>query len=182
MPLHLKPLDMSAELEGYESVLIVSCPVCPPVSLATDKGLPLMEFFKSGIKTGAYEDHIRDMRESLEQRGVKTGVFTSYVPCTAMCLWTTGQRNRLLKRAKGYQAAVVMGCESARYTVEEALKGTDCAVLLAMQLVGITNAKLKFDFPLTVELEDLARVDANEQGEDEPASTVRQAGPYSSSG
>jgi len=66
-----------------------------------------------------------------------------------------------------------MGCESARYTVEEALKGTDCAVLLAMQLVGITNAKLKFGFPLTVELEDLARVDANEQGEDEPATRAQ---------
>ena len=172
MPLHLKPLDMSAELEGYESVLIVSCPVCPPVSLASDKGMPLMEFFKSGIKTRAYEDHIRDMRESLEQRGVKTGVFTSHLPTTAMCLWTTGQRNRLLKRAKGYQAAVVMGCESGRYTVEEALRGTGCTVLLAMQLVGITNAKLKFGLPVTVKLEDLARVDANAQGEVETATHV----------
>ena len=129
MPLHLKPLDMSSELEGYDSVLIVSCPICPPVSLATDKGSPLKEFFKSGLKTGAYEDHIREMRGNLEQRGVRTGVFTSYLPTTAMCLWTAGQRNRLLKRAKDYQAAVVMGCESARYTVEEALKGTDRAVL-----------------------------------------------------
>jgi len=169
MPLHLKPLDMSSELEGYDSVLIVSCPICPPVSLATDKGSPLIELFKSGIKTRAYEDHIRDIRETLEQRGVKTSVFTSYVPTTAMCLWTTGQRNRLLKRAKGYQAAVVMGCESARVTVEEALKDTDCAVLLAMQLVGITNAKLKFEFPFTIKLEDLARVDANEQRGDAPA-------------
>ena len=169
MPLHLKPLDVSAALEGYESVLIVSCPICPPVSAATDTDSPLIEFFKSGIKTGAYEDYIRDMRESLEERGVETGVFTSYLPCTAMCLWTKGQRNRLLKRAKGYQAAVVMGCESARVTVEQVLKDTDCAVLLAMQLVGITNAKLKFRFPLTVELKDLVRVDANEQREGGPA-------------
>ncbi len=169
MPLHLKPLDMAAELEGYESVLIVSCPICPPVSLATDTGSPLIEFFKNGIKTGAYEDHLRDMREALEQRGVRTGVFTSYLPCTAMCLWTAGQRKRLLKRANGYQAAVVMGCESARYTVEETLKETDCAVLLAMQLVGITNAKLKFKLPLTVELGDLSRIDANEQREEGPA-------------
>ena len=62
-----------------------------------------------------------------------------------------------------------MGCESARFTVEEALRGTDCAVLLAMQLVGIINAKLKFGLPLTVRPEDLARVDANEQGEVETA-------------
>ena len=162
---------MSNELDGYDSVLIVSCPICPPVSLATDTGSPLLEFFKSGIKTRAYEDHIREMRESLEQRGIKTGVFTSYLPCTAMCLWTTGQRNRLLKCAKDYQAAVIMGCESARVTAEEELKDTDCAVLLAMELVGITNAKLKFEFPSTVKLEDLERVDANERREGESATS-----------
>ena len=167
MPLHLKPLDMAAELEGYESVLIVSCPVCPPVSLASDKGMPLMEFFKSGIKTGAYEDHIREIRKSLEQRGAKTSVFTSYLPCTAMCLWTKGQRNRLLKRAKDYEAALVMGCESARCTVEETLKDTNCKVFLGMQLVGITNATLKFEFPLTVKLEHLDRVKANEVIQDD---------------
>ena len=166
MPLHLAPLDVSSELENCDSVLVVSCPVCPPVSLATDKGSPLIEFLKSGIKTGSYEDYIREIRKSLEQRGARTGVFTSYLPCTAMCLWTKGQRNRLLKRAKGYDAALVMGCESARHTVEETLKSTDCKVVLGMQLVGITNATLKFQFPLTVKLEDLARVNANERAED----------------
>lgn len=162
MPLHLTPLDVSCELADYNSVLIVSCPVCPPVSLATDNGTPLIDFFKSGIKTGAYEAYLRDVRKALEQRGVKTDVFTSRLPCTAMCLWTTGQRNRLLKRAKHYQAALVMGCESARHTVEETLKSADCDVILAMQLIGITNATLKFEFPLTIKLENLARVKANE--------------------
>lgn len=163
MPLHLEPLDLSDDLENYKSVLIVSCPVCPPVSLATDKGAPFMEFFKHGIKTAAYEEYLREIRGSLERRGVDTGVFTSYLPCAATCLWTRGQRNRLMKRAKDYDVALVMGCESARYTVEETLKDTDCDVILAMQLVGITNANLKFDFPLTVKLEDLARVRANER-------------------
>lgn len=166
MPLHLKPLDVSVELEKFKSVLIVSCAVCPPVSLATDNDSPFIEFFKHGIKTGAYEDYIQEIRESLEQRGVKTGVFTSYVPCGATCLWSRGQRNRLLKRAKDYEAALVMGCESARYTVEDSLKSTDCEVVLAMRLVGITNAALKFQFPLTVNLENLARVHANEKLED----------------
>jgi hypothetical protein len=170
MPLHLEPVDVSAAIEGYKSVLIVSCPVCPPVSLATDRGSPFIEFFKHGIKTGAYEDHLRELRESLEQRGVKTGVFTSYLPCAATCLWTKGQRDRLLKHANDYDAALVMGCESARCTVEDTLKNTDCEVVLAMQLVGITNANLKFQFPFTVRLENLARVSANERTE-EVAST-----------
>ena len=163
MPLHLKPLDLSYELDGYESVLIVSCPVCPPASLASDARAPLMEVFKHGIKTPAYEHYIGKLREVLENAGVKTGVFTSYVPCAATCLWTAGQRRRLLKRARSYAAVLVMGCESARQTVEDTLQDTDCDVMLAMRLVGITNATLKFEFPLTVKLDKLARVSANEQ-------------------
>ena len=163
MPLHLEPLDLSDKLQGYNSVLLVSCPVCPPVSLATDHDSPFIEFFKHGIKTPAYEDYLGGIRESLEQAGVKTGVFTSYLPCAATCLWTSGQRHRLLKRARDYDAALVMGCESARYTVEQTLKDTDCDVILAMQLVGVTNANLKFEFPLTVKLDNLARVSANER-------------------
>jgi len=163
MPLHLESLDQSDRLQGCRSVLIVSCPVCPPVSVASDKDSPFIEFFKHGIKTPAYEDHVDKIRTSLEQNGTRTGVFTSYVPCPATCLWTRGQRQRLRKRAAGYDAALVMGCESARYTVAETLKGTQCDVVLGMELVGITNANLKFEFPLTVRLDDLGRVNANER-------------------
>ena len=163
MPLHLEPLDLSAKLHDYKSVLIVSCPVCPPASVASDNDAPLFEFFKHGIKTPAYEALLEDLRADLEQNEIRTGVFTSYLPCAAACLWTAGQRNRLLKRARGFDAALVMGCESARCTVEETLKDTDCDVLLGMQLVGITNAKLKFNFPLNARLEHPARVAANER-------------------
>ena len=165
MPLHLEPLELSEKLQNYESVLIVSCPVCPPVSVATDRDSPFIEFFKHGIKTPAYEDYLREIRETFEHDGIKTGVFTSYVPCPATCLWTSGQRSRLLKRAREHDAALVMGCESAHRTVEDALKESDCEVILAMELVGITNAHLTFEFPFTVKLENLARVHANEHVE-----------------
>ena len=163
MPLHLEPLDLYDELQHYSSVLIVSCPVCPPVSLASDRQMPFMEFFKRGIKTPAYENFLGEVREQLEQGGVKTGVFTSYLPCPATCLWTAGQRNRLLKQAGEFDVALVMGCESARHTVEETLKDTNCDAVLAMQLVGVTNANLKFEFPLTIRLDNQARVHANER-------------------
>lgn len=48
MPLHLELVDVSAELESVSSVLIVSCPVCPPVSLAIQKRSPLFELFENG--------------------------------------------------------------------------------------------------------------------------------------
>ena len=56
-----------------------------------------------------------------------------------------------------------MGCESARVTVEQSLQGTDCKVLLAMDLTGIVNSTVKFEFPLTVKLENKSLVSANEQ-------------------
>ena len=162
MPLHLEPLNLSDELKSYRSVLLVSCPVCPPASLAGDNNSPFIEFFKHGIKTPAYEEHLKELRKSMEAKGIRTGVFTSYLPCPTTCMWTAGQRNRLRKRAMNYDAALVMGCESAQCTVEETLKGTKCDAILGMRLVGITNAKLKLKFPLNIKLDGPMRVDAHE--------------------
>ena len=163
MPLHLESLDLLDSLNSYQSVLIVSCPVCPTASLASDNNSPLIEFFKHGIKTPAYEKHLQELRKSMEAKGIRTGVFTSYLPCPTTCMWTAGQRSRLRKRAMSYDAALVMGCESAQCTVEETLKGTNCEAILGMQLVGITNAKLKLEFPLNIKLDCPMRVDAHEQ-------------------
>ena len=165
MPLHLESLDLLERLKGYSSVLIVSCPVCPPASLASDDDTPLIELFKHGIKTPAYEDHLDELRESLEREGIKTGVFTSYLPCPTTCMWTSGQRKRLLKRAKEYDAALVMGCASAQCTVEETLKETDTEAILGMRLAGIINAKLEFEFPLNVKLGSTMLVGANESAQ-----------------
>lgn len=165
MPLHLEPLNCAEKLYGYRSVLIVSCPVCPPASLASDDDSPLIEFFKHGIKTPAYEDYLHELRESLKLKGIKTGVFTSYFPCPATCLWTVGQRGRLRKRAAKYDAALVMGCASAQCTVEETLREMDCEPIPGMQLVGITNATLKFQTPFSATLDSPKRVAANEQVE-----------------
>lgn len=165
MPLHLEPLDLLERLQSYSSVLIVSCPVCPPASLASDNDTPLIEFFKHGIKTPAYEECLEKLRESLEHDGIETGVFTSYLPCPTTCMWTAGQRSRLQKRAREYDAALVMGCASAQCTVEETLKETNCDSILGMRLAGIINARLKFGFPLNVMLDRPMLVGANERVE-----------------
>jgi len=163
MPLHLEPLDVFGDLEHATSVLIVSCPVCPPVSLAIQRGSPFIEVFKSGLKTGAFEDYINEIRQPLEQRGVRTGLFSIYAPLPTMCLWTQGQRRRLLKRAKDFGTVLILGCDSATYTVRQALKGTQCQALQAMRMTGITNATVKFRFPMTLTLEEKARVGAREE-------------------
>ena len=153
MPVHLEPLDVSADLEQFRSVLIVSCPVCPPMCIAMQQNSPFIEFFKRGLKTGAFEDYIQSIRDPLEQRGVRTGAYSIHIPTPMMCLWTDWQRGRLLKRARDYEAVVVLGCDSATYTVQEVLKNTDCQVVPGMQMIGTTNATLKVRFPLTIELD-----------------------------
>jgi hypothetical protein len=69
-----------------------------------------------------------------------------------MCLWTKGQRSRFLKRARDYDAVLVLGCDSATYTAKEALKNTDCQVIRGMRMTGITNASVQFRFPMTIDL------------------------------
>jgi hypothetical protein len=150
--------DVSEKLVGANSVLIVSCPICPPISVAMQTNTPFIELFKHGLNTESFEAYIDSIREPLEQRGVRTGVYRSHVPCPTMCLWTKGQRDRFRKRAQGYEAVVVLGCDTARYTVRQALKDTRCRVVQGMRTVGMTNAALKFDLPMTITLEDKVRI------------------------
>lgn len=152
MAIHLEPRDAIADLEEFKSVLIVSCPMCPQMSLAIQTEKPFMEFFKHGLKTEAFEDYIKSIREPLEQRGIQTGVFTTRMPSPLMCLWTKGQRRRLLKCAKNYEAVLVLGCHSATYTVEDALKDTDCKIFQGMRMKGLTNATMEIEFPLKINL------------------------------
>lgn len=165
MPINLEPIDISADLSNIRSVLFVYCPVCPQVSLAMQTDSPWIDLLKSGFKTDALEEHINDIREPLEHRGVRTSVFTMRLPLPTMCLWTKGQRNRLLKSAKGYEAVVVLGCNSATYTVKQVLKNTDCRVIQAMRMVGITNATVGYRFPTTLELQEKTRVQLTKDGE-----------------
>ncbi len=153
MPIYLEPRDVAADLEGFKSVLIVSCPICPPMCVSMQKKKPFIEPLKHGLKTQAFENYIASIRKPLEKRGVRTGVFTMRLPVPMMCLWTQGQRNRLLRRAKGYDAVVVLGCNSATYTAQDTLKDTKCQVFQGMRVETITNAIVKFRFPMTVQLE-----------------------------
>jgi hypothetical protein len=127
------------------------------------RNAPFIEFFKHGIKTDAFERYIKDIREPLQQRGVRTAVFSMYAPCPTMCLWTQGQRDRFRKRAKDYEAVIVLGCDTARHTAQQALKDTDCQIIQAMRVTGLTNATVKFRFPLTVTLENKTRVGEEEK-------------------
>jgi hypothetical protein len=114
---------------------------------------PLFDFFKHGFKTEALEDHIKSIQTELERRGVRTDAFTMRIPHPLMCLWTARQRDRLLKRASGFEAVLVLGCHSAAMTAKDALTDTACRVFLGMREVGLTNATVRFRSPSQVELD-----------------------------
>lgn len=153
MPVNLTPRDVSADLAGFSSVLIASCPVCPPMCLAMQKKEPFIEFFKHGTKTAAFEDYIKSIRDSLTQRGVRTGVFSIHTPTPMMCLWTKRQRERLLKRARDYEAVLILACDSGTESAKDALKDTDCQVIQSLDMDGVINATTSIRFPLTVVME-----------------------------
>lgn len=153
MPVYLDPRDVTADLDGFSSVLIVSCPVCPPMCLSMQKRKPFKEILKRGLKTEAFEDYINELKKPLEQRGVRTGVYTIHLPVPMMCLWTKRQHSRLVKCAKNYEAVLVLGCDSATFTATEALKDSGCQVIQAMRMTGIANATVKFRLPMTIDLD-----------------------------
>ncbi len=153
MPIYLEPRDVTSDLKGFNSVLIVSCPVCPPMSMAMQTKKPFIDFFKHGIKTEVFEDYINSIREPLEQQSVHTDVYTTRAPSPLMCLWTEGQCSRLLKRTKGHDAVLVVGCNSAIHVVKDILKDTDCKIFPAMKMKAIANATTKFQFPIKVKFD-----------------------------
>ncbi|MEJ2122364.1 MAG: hypothetical protein P8Z76_17015 [Alphaproteobacteria bacterium] len=152
MPIYLEPMDVTADLENVGSVLIVSCMMCPPMSVAMQQKKPLLDLFKYGFKSKPYDDYVASIRDPLEKRGVRTGVYAKVAPWPFVCLWTEGQRRRLRKRAMDYEAVLVLGCNSALSTVEDVLKGTDCKIIPGMRMKGIVNATTKVRLPFKVDL------------------------------
>ena len=157
MPFYLKDVDVVPEVAKFNSALIVLCRFCPAASMAVRKQQPYIEFFRSFINTESFEQLIGDMQARLEKEGVKTDVFKGHLlpmPLNfIMCMWTEGQRQKLLKQAAQYEAVVVMGCESVYNTVCKTLASTDCQVFLGMQSEGVIDVVPRFDLPLNISLE-----------------------------
>ncbi|WP_027236501.1 hypothetical protein [Leisingera caerulea] len=153
MPIFLEPAEVIDDLKEFRSVLIVSCPICPPMCVSIQQKSPFLQPLKHGLKTPAFEDYIASIREALAGHGVRSEAFTLRLPVPMMCLWTARQRARILKRAQGFGAVLVLGCDSATYTAADALRGTDCKVFQGMEVKTITNATTALGPSATVTLD-----------------------------
>jgi len=171
MPIHFNDLDVVSEAAGLSSALIVPCNVCPAVTVAIREKKPFMQFFRSFLTSAPFEQYIRTLQSRLSEKGVKTKVFkSSLYHQWFLCMWTSRQRKKLEKLAKEYEAAIVLGCESATETVRDAIKSSDCKVIEGMEVSGITNATLRFHLPCNVSFEDCKIVPISRQKKEEDMS------------
>jgi len=154
MPVYLKEINEFLELESFKSVLIIPCRFCPAASMAVRTNRPYFEFLRRFLKTAPYEELIETIKTNLEQKGIKTDVFKSrWLHQFVVCMWTSRRRKKLLKRARKYEALVVLGCEAAADTIRDAVKSTSCKVFQGMRTEGIMSIKPLFYMPCNISLE-----------------------------
>jgi hypothetical protein len=154
MPFYLKESDILAQVAGLQSVLIVPCRFCPAASLAVKEKKPYVELFRKFLRTEAYESFIQTLKHRLEGEGIHTAVFDSKLPHHfVLCMWTSGRRTKLTKRAAEFDGVVVLGCEAAVETVRAALSSTNCRVIRGMENEGIMNVLPTVSAPFNISLE-----------------------------
>jgi len=148
MPVYLKDIEEFPELERFKSVLIIPCRFCPAASMAVRTKRPYFESLRRFLKTASYEELIKTIKSNLEKKGVKTDVFNSrWLHQFVVCMWTIRRRKKLLKRAKEYDALVVLGCEAAVDTVHDAVKSASCKVFQGMRSEGIMSIQPRLHMP-----------------------------------
>lgn len=154
MPFYLKARDLSTDTAALHSVLIVPCRFCPAASFAVREGRAFIEPFRSFLRTPAYESHIRAVRSRLENQGITVGVFDSKLPHQfVMCMWTAARRQELARRAAGYDALIVLGCDGAVETARSSTGSTGCRVIPGMEIEGVMNVIPSLRLPLNIRLE-----------------------------
>jgi hypothetical protein len=154
MPFCLKDRDVSTDLAGVRSVLIVPCRFCPAASLAVRQGRPYIDLFRRFLRTPSYETYVQELKSRLEEQGIRADVFDSKLPHQfVLCMWTAGRRKRLAKRAAGYDAVLVLGCEAAVETARTYLRSSDCRVIPGMEAEGIMSVIPSVRFPGRISLE-----------------------------
>ena len=147
MPIHFKDLDVTSEVEGLSSALIVPCNLCPAVTVAVRERKPFMRFFRSLVKSAPFEEYLEALQSRLAEKGVRTRVFRNTLYHQwFMCMWTSRRRKKLQKQAKKYDAVIVLGCDSATATVRDVLP-PGFKVIEAMTTAGIMNGRLSFRLP-----------------------------------
>lgn len=164
MPIHFKDVNLDTEVAGLKNALIVPCIMCPAVTVSIREKQPLMKLFRSFFKSAPFERYLKALQTQLRDKGIKADIFNSRLyQHWFLCMWSSARREKLRRHAEGYEAVIVLGCDSATKTVRDAIQSPDCKVIEGMKVGGLTNAKMKISFPANVSLEDVKIVPLPEQ-------------------
>jgi hypothetical protein len=154
MPFHFKTIDDISEFTQFKSVLIIPCRFCPAASSSINNNEPYFEFFRKFLKTDSYEKYIYNLKSQLEEKGIKADVFKSkIIHQFVLCMWTSKRRQKLLKRAKRYEALIVLGCEAAVNTVKDEVQSASCKVFQGLETEGIMSIQPRLHLPANISLE-----------------------------
>ncbi len=167
MPFYLKDREISSDIPGLRSVLIVPCRFYPAASLAVREEKPFLEPLRSFLRTPSYESYIQAMKSRLENEGIRTEVFYGKFPTQfILCMWTSARRKDLARRAAEYDAVIVLGCDAAAETARHSMQSNGCRVILGMEAEGIMNVipSLKFPFNIWLEVTSVTRVLQHDAG------------------
>ncbi len=155
MPLHLNDIDVVSDVAGLGSALIIPCYMCPAVTVSVNENKPFLQLFSHFMQSPPFKQYLRDLQATLTRCGVETGVFKSHLLHQwFMCIWTSGRRRKLKRELQKYDAAIVLGCDSATETVRELVDGNNCLVIQGMAIEGFLNAKMTLHWPGDVSFED----------------------------
>lgn len=156
MPIHFNDVDFVPEVLGLKTALIVPCIMCPAVTVSIREKQPFMKLFRSLFKSAPFEQYLETLQARLRDKGIKADIFKSRLyPHWFLCMWSSSRRNKLQRRAQGYEAVIVLGCDSATKTIRDAIQSPDCKVIEGMKVGGLTNAKMKLGVPANVSFEDV---------------------------
>ena len=156
MPIHFHDVDLAPRISGLKSALIVPCIMCPAVTVSIREKQPLMKLFRSLFKSAPFEQYLKALRTRLRDEGIKADIFNSRLyPHWFLCMWSSSRRKKLQRHAQGYEAVIVLGCDSATKTVRDAIQSPDCKVIEGMKVGGLTNARMKMSLPANISFEDV---------------------------
>lgn len=154
MPIHLKERNMTSEIEGSRSAVIVACNMCAGASLAMQEKEPFLQLFKHFLVSPPLKRYVEKLQTQLEGKDMRTVWFKGgIIQQFFLCLWTARQRKKFRSFAQGYETVIVLGCDSAVKTVQDALNGTNCKVVHGTDVAGIMNTQLKFCLPCDISFE-----------------------------
>ena len=111
----------------------------------------------TGVETCAlpiFGEFIAGMRDMLEREKIRTDYYKTPFLNAMLCLWPEKLRKQLSRYSSDFDAIAVVGCQSAVYTVSDALSPSTMKIVPLMEERGVANFKTRIHFPFRVELSE----------------------------